>query len=52
MLINILFERKLYFQHFFRLNRFFLAIFFGYKESNPYICNVHNKTEVVKLPLE
>ena len=44
MLINILFESLLYFQHFFLKQSNFLLIFFGYKQSKPYICSVHNKS--------
>ena len=51
MLINILFEFLLYFQPFFLKQSFFLLFFFGYNQSKPYICDVHNKTEVVKLLL-
>lgn len=51
MLINILFEFLLYFQPFFE-TIVFLLFFFGYNQSKPYICVVHNKTEVVKLLLE
>ena len=29
-----------------------LLFFFGDNQSKPYICDVHNKTEVVKLLLE
>lgn len=52
MLINILFEFLLYFQPFFLKQSFFLLFFFGYNQSKPYICVVHNKTEVVKLLLK
>ena len=51
MLINILFEFLLYFQPFFLKQSFFLLFFFGDNQSKPYICVVHNKTEVVKLLL-
>ena len=43
MLINILFEFLLYFQPFFLKQSFFLRFFFGYNQSKPYICVVHNK---------
>ena len=53
MLTNILFEFLLYFQPFFLKQSFFLLFFFGGdNQSKPYICDVHNKTEVVKLLLE
>lgn len=52
MLSNILFEFLLYFQPFFLKQSFFLLFFFGDNQSKPYICDVHNKTEVVKLLLE
>lgn len=52
MLINILFEFLLYFSTFFFETIVFLLFFFGYNQSKPYICVVHNKTEVVKLLLE
>lgn len=52
MLTNILFEFLLNFQPFFLKQSFFLLFFFGDNQSKPYICDVHNKTEVVKLLLE
>ena len=50
MSTNILFNIFLAKRHFFKEKSIFFAFTFGHLKNIAYICVVHNRNEVVKLP--